>query len=129
MNGSDFRVELNGFGEEVEEAHVSLMKKVTLDLLDRVTKKSPVDSGRFRANWMVGIGVPNDSESESIVNDAVNRGLATVAPLKFGETVHVSNNLPYAEALEHGSSKQAPAGVLGVSVEEVKAFLKDDQEV
>lgn len=129
MNGSDFRIGLKDFGEEVKKNHVSLMKKVTLDLLDRVTKKSPVDSGRFRANWMVGIGSPNESESVSIVNDAIDRGLTTIEPLKFGETVHVSNNLPYAEALEHGSSKQAPAGVLGVSVEEVKAFLKDDQEV
>jgi len=33
----------------------------------------------------------------------------------------VHNDLPYAEAVENGHSKAAPAGMLGISVSEVVA--------
>lgn len=124
MKANEFAIELSRFAEEVKAEHVRLMKKVTLELLGRVTQKSPVDTGRFRANWMVGINATDHTTTESTVNDTIERGMATLTPLAFGETIHVSNNLPYANQLEHGYSGQAPEGILSVSVEEIKAFLK-----
>jgi len=124
MKANEFAIELSRFAEEVKAEHVRLMKKVTLELLGRVTQKSPVDTGRFRANWMVGINATDYTTTESTVNDTIERGMATLTPLAFGEAIHVSNNLPYANKLEHGYSGQAPEGILSVSVEEIKAFLK-----
>jgi len=144
MKAKDFSLALREFAEKtVPEEHVRLMKKVALDLLSRVTEKTPVDTGRLRANWMTGINAPDRTETESTSDDAMTRASDKLSSLKFGETVYLSNNLPYAAKVEHGGypqpgggktvggfSSQAPHGMLGVSVEEVKAFLQhEDKEV
>lgn len=119
-----FRISLGKFRDAVGEKHTILVKKVVLDVLDRVVKKSPVDTGRFRGNWNVGIDAPDLSTSENTANDAKQRGQSVLAGVKTGEVVvYVTNNLDYAKSLEDGHSKQAPAGVLGVTVAEIRAHL------
>ena len=130
-NARQFGLDLQQWSKKVVPgAHVVFMKKIVLELLKRVVMKSPVDTGRFRANWQVGIGSADETtideatgKGKHYVNDAVRRGSDKLGDLDFGIAVHVSNNLPYAGPLEDGHSGQAPAGVLGISVEEVSAHL------
>ena len=82
--------------------------------------KSPVDTGRFRANWMVGIGGADETTTDSTVNDAVMRGSIILSAYRDLKQIHLSNNLPYAAALEHGHSMQAPLGVAEISVAEIE---------
>lgn len=144
-----FAIECKEWAEKlVPEAHVAFVKKIVLEVFSRAMMKSPVDTGRFRANWMVGIGASDESIVEveetdahgSVSPSAMSRGQQKLASLAFGVPVHVSNNLPYAGIIENGGyplnpkggdgktingySTQAPQGVLGISVEEVEAFLK-----
>lgn len=123
-NLTNFKVSLEKFGQLTNEKHAQLVRLVTLDVLRRVVLKSPVRTGRFRANWNVGVGKPNLSTSEETANTAMQKGQAQVKGIEDGKiVVYVSNNLDYAEALENGSSKQAPQGVLGVTVAEIKAAM------
>lgn len=144
-----FALECKQWAEKmVPEAHVAFVQKIALTLLNKVMMKSPVDTGRFRANWMVGIGASDESVVEVEESDAhgtvspsaMSRGQQKLATLAFGIPVHVSNNLPYAGILENGGyplkpkggegktvngfSTQAPQGMLAISIEEVEAFLK-----
>ena len=100
------------------------VRKIALDLLGRLTKKSPVDTGRFLANWMVGIGSPDETTTESTTNDAMERGAAVLTAYTSLQKVYISNNLPYATALEHGHSQKAPHGMVAVSIAEISAHLK-----
>lgn len=122
-----FRIDLGRFAKTVGEKHTGLVKKVVLDVLDRVVKKSPVDTGRFKGNWNVGVGRPDletTDRCDKSGNETLSRGETQVSRIETGEVVvYVTNNLDYAKSLENGHSKQAPAGVLGVTVAEIRAHL------
>ena len=46
-------------------------------------------------------------------------------PAKAAGTVHVwINNLPYAQRLEDGWSKQAPSGMVGLAVREFRSIVE-----
>ncbi|WP_225784253.1 HK97 gp10 family phage protein [Xenophilus sp. Marseille-Q4582] len=84
--------------------------------------KSAVDTGRFRANWQFGAGNLNPATT-----DATDKGgMATLSRLQaeigaapIGGILWVSNSLPYAQRLEDGWSKQAPAGMVRLTVQEL----------
>lgn len=88
----------------------------------KVIKRSPVDTGRFRNNWQFSIDAPATGKDPGAGNeiDLVNTANKMVA----GNTFYMTNNLPYAERLEYGWSKQAPQGVVRVTLGEYKTFIE-----
>jgi hypothetical protein len=76
---------------------------------------SPIRSGRFHANWKVGVNAVNGETTEATTPPPL-----TIPPYKLGDEVILSNSLPYALALEHGSSRQAPAGIAAVTAAELQ---------
>jgi hypothetical protein len=104
----------------------AVKQKVGLDLLSEVVVRSPVDTGRFRGNNQVGLGSANlstDSAVDPSGNSVLQNGSAVIARAKLADDIVISNNLPYAKALENGHSQQAPAGVYGVSVAKFQAIF------
>ena len=123
-NAKQFSIDLTRWGTSLEKEQApQFIRKIALELLKKVTMKSPVDTGRFRANWMVGIGGADETTTENTVNDAMMRGSIVLTGYKTLKQIHISNNLPYAAALEHGHSQQAPLGVAEISVEEIEAHF------
>jgi hypothetical protein len=103
-----------------------VVRKVALDLFSRVIQKSPIDTGRFKGNWQVAIGsIPagtlevNDKDGSA----TIARVTAEVLGLKAGDVITLVNNLAYARALEYGHSKQAPAGMVRLTVTEYGAVV------
>jgi hypothetical protein len=103
---------------------------VTNKLLIALINKSPVDTGRFRGAWVVGNNIadrrepntPDKTEGES--NISFQRARSLIAQLQPGDIVYISNNLDYALMLEYGWSKQAPQGMVSVSLNEIEAWLQ-----
>lgn len=123
-NAKHFSIDLTRWGVSLEKEQApKFIRKIALDLLRKVTMKSPVDTGRFRANWMVGIGGADETTTDSTVNDAMMRGAIILSAYRDLKQIHLSNNLSYAAALEHGRSMQAPLGVAEISVEEIEAHF------
>ena len=103
------------------------VRKIALELFSRVILKSPVDTGRFRANWQVAIGsVPDGTlEIEDKSGTAtISKADASVAGLKAGDVIYLVNNLPYALRLEDGYSGQAPAGMVGLTVQQFQQIVR-----
>jgi len=75
--------------------------------------------GRFRGNWQFSIGAPAEGELEQ-VDPAGGVTLAKlrlqVEQLTIGQTAYIVNNLPYAVPLEYGHSKQAPGGMVRITL-------------
>lgn len=75
--------------------------------------------GRFRGNWQFSIGVPAEGELDQ-VDPAGGVTLAKlrlqVEQLTAGQTAYIVNNLPYAVPLEYGHSKQAPSGMVRITL-------------
>lgn len=123
-NAKHFSIDLTRWGVSLEKEQApKFIRKIALELLRKVTMKSPVDTGRFRANWMVGIGGADETTTDSTVNDAMMRGAIILSAYRDLKQIHLSNNLSYAAALEHGRSMQAPLGVAEISVEEIEAHF------
>jgi hypothetical protein len=75
--------------------------------------------GRFRGNWQFSIGAPAEGELDQ-VDPAGGVTLAKlrlqVEQLSIGQTAYIVNNLPYAVPLEYGHSKQAPGGMVRITL-------------
>ena len=97
-------------------------------LTNRIVKRSPVDTGRFRNNWQASVNSINTTTTPTADrsgSQAINKARGTINALKMGSTFYLSNNLPYAKRLEYGWSKQAPSGMIRLSVAELQARMKE----
>lgn len=82
---------------------------------------SPVDTGRFKANWQVTANtVPlyalnrYDKDGSKTIAEGKRAVYAMMRGGGAVRSIHFSNMLIYANALEYGHSRQAPAGVVGI---------------
>ena len=102
-----------------------IMRKIGLDAFNQLLRRSPVDSGRFRASWRYTVNVTDDTvEAPRKTKSTLQKGAPptstqTTAVLTANKTVtrksviHISNSLPYSVRLENGYSPQAPNGIVG----------------
>jgi hypothetical protein len=114
---------------------VTFHRRLTLDLLERVARKTPVDVGRARGNWQVSVEAPasgetgrtdvsgGDAPTTAAGVDAAREGAQRLVALRPFGTSYVANNVPYISVLEGGWSDQAPAGMVAVSLAELQAVF------
>ena len=85
-----------------------------------VVRRSPVREGSFRRNWK--ITQHRKSRAKFRRYGSVNNPEPSPKPrkLQFGRGVlpriFITNNAPYAEKLDAGSSSQAPYGIIAVTL-------------
>jgi hypothetical protein len=101
-----------------------------LEATKSIVFKTPVDTGRARGNWQASIDSPLHeiaAGEDKNGGKTINKAARVIAGMKPLHAFFLSNNLPYIEALENGHSKQAPAGMVGVTIAEIEASgtLKD----
>ncbi|WP_050980187.1 HK97 gp10 family phage protein [Sinorhizobium sojae] len=124
----DFALSLQALGEELtDDAVQQVVQKVALQALRGVVMKSPVDTGRFRGNWTVSVDAKDTSITDATDKgggETIAKGAALIAALPPYRTVWISNNLPYARRLETGWSKQAPAGVVALTIAEIESQFR-----
>ncbi|HET8791800.1 MAG TPA: hypothetical protein VFM75_11385 [Modicisalibacter sp.] len=109
-----------GFSDVVKSDVNKRLRATALQALSGVIERSPVDSGAFRGNNMVSVGSPDDgydlAKTDKNGSAALGEGMTIIGRVRDAfSVIYVSNNLPYAERLEEGSSSQAPAGIYGVT--------------
>lgn len=81
----------------------------------KIIRMTPVDTGRARGNWFIGMSPGNDITRGTNRRDA--RYIESKLPAQLlGNKTYLYNNLPYIEKLEFGSSTQAPTGMVRVSL-------------
>ncbi|MCT8955152.1 HK97 gp10 family phage protein [Pseudomonas lundensis] len=101
------------FADVVEEDLMKRVRTIALAMLQEIVLRSPVDTGRFRNNNIVSIVSPvyaSTVETDASGAGTISRGAAAMSGLEPYTTVFIQNNLPYAQRLEDGHSKQAPPG-------------------
>lgn len=138
-----------GFADEVERfckkadarKHI-VLRKILFDLSTALVMKSPVGDpdywiwpappgytgGRFRGNWQYGLNAPNITTTQTIDKDGSSTidGIFTKVDDKpFGNVHYVTNSLPYAKRLEDGWSRQAPHGMVRLTVNEFIPIVRE----
>ena len=85
--------------------------------------------GRFRGNWQVtfdrpAVGAIDRVDKSGTATLAAGREvLAHYDSSEYG-SIWFTNNVPYAQRLEYGWSKQAPAGIVRVVAAEINSKVK-----
>ena len=102
----------------------TVVRKTAIDLQASMIEKSPVDTGRFKSNWQCGIGAINSDASAAPNADAQGRTVAVLQGYKPGNTIWLTNSLPYAKRLENGWSQQAPAGMVRLTMQDFQQAVK-----
>jgi hypothetical protein len=124
---SSFTLDLNKFINKTSKTADAEVRKICLDLLTGIVLKTPVDTGRARANWFTSIGSPSAKVTVSTDpsgSSTISGGLSAISKAT-GNVLWITNNLPYIYRLEfEGWSKQAPAGMVRVTINDIKRQLR-----
>ena len=112
-------------GNYAEQQFEKLLRVAVLETDSRLKQASPVDTGRFRASWQVGENAaPGGEKPEGSYTDIIAIERIGYQQEKLGNVYSVHNNLPYAEPLANGSSKQAPAGWVQGIAKDIQSFVR-----
>lgn len=116
------KVAVADFAKLIDVNLGAVMRKITIDLHGKITKRTPVDTGRARASWAVSINAPPSGPppppGSYPTPPMVDAGKIT------GKTrVYIVSRLVYIEPLENGHSKQAPRGMLRIALAEIAAEI------
>lgn len=121
----NFTLDLSRLVEKAKGKTDLAVRKVMLETFSKVIYKSPVDTGRFRSNWLLQYGAPNLSttlETDKSGGSTVGRVAADIQSTRLdGKSIFLTNSLDYSITLENGSSKQAPQGMVRLSIIEITA--------
>lgn len=135
------RIDLDQIGDYFEDQLNALMVAAVLEADRRLKLASPVDTGRFRASWAIGENTTGDydagNQGESTGRNKENSSPPNSPPPgppiginyrpgseKIGNKYIIHNNLPYAESLADGSSKQAKAGWVDLIGKDMQTYIK-----
>lgn len=99
-----------------------IVRAVLLAAASTVVLRTPVDTGRARANWQPKATTPASNTLPAPTtpgegaNAALQRAQAVAAAYKGNTSLYLTNNLPYIGALNRGHSKQAPANFVQAAI-------------
>lgn len=131
-----FSTDITKFIKKTQLSADSVLRKLGFDAFGGVLKRSPVDTGRFRSSNRISINSPDVSvEADRGPSTGkggapypggpeLNKASQMLQSASFGDTLHITNNLPYARPLEDGSSQQTnrqPDGIYGATYQELIA--------
>lgn len=113
----------------VDQRLDAVTRAIALEALTRLIQRSPVLTGLFRNSWQVGLDTINTATGSPDINGsgALTGGAAALSNAKSGQSIAITNSLPYAEALESGHSKKAPNGMVAITAAEIQQLT--DQQV
>lgn len=147
-----FSLDLEKFAKKAGNNAAAVVKATALDMFAQITYRTPVDTGRARANWQVSFGTPNSSVTQSVDDSRISTNASQSVKTKAFQArqgdkiitwkqgdIWLSNNLPYISRLEYGTygkgagataktggtgfSIQAPAGMLRITVREFQSYV------
>ena len=117
-------LDLSEFANLSEKRMSLIARKSFIDVSGDAIEKTPRKTGRARSNWLPSIG----SKSSDITDDTTSKNKQEIKKIantfKLGDTLYLTNNLGYIIPLEYGHSKQAPGGMLRISVARFNIHVK-----
>lgn len=131
-----FALDLRKFAEKAKGNAHGVVREIVAEVAQSVDLLSPVGDasywkhpapkgyvgGHFRANWQLGVGsIPSGEKAGTDTSPkggggATVKGIVASIPAEAaGKVYWLANNVPYAQRLEDGWSRQAPTGVVGIT--------------
>lgn len=140
-----FTLELEAFADKAKGAVDGIVGSSVAEIARRLDERSPVGDasywkskppkgyvgGRFRGNWQLGVGTIPVAETGRIdpSGGATLGAIITEIPTEAaGKVFWLANNVPYAQPIEDGHSRQAPTGLVGLTALEFPSIVEQAAE-
>ncbi len=120
-----FNFDISKFAKKLDIAPEVVTVRIVLDLFVRLTKRTPVDTGRARASWDIKVGASSDYLPEVGTYAGAKDVTGEISSIDGKQIVFVTTSLDYMKYLEEGSSSQAPAGMVLLSLAELEVELEN----
>lgn len=106
------------YKRKVDDNLEKTVRATALTVMTNIVSNTPVDTGRARNNWNADINNVDTSITDQANPNTTGTEKITAAlgSYKAGDTINISNNLPYIRRLNEGHSKQAPANFVDKAV-------------
>lgn len=132
MAGSRQLINLLADMERTISSHVAeVALEVQGQLVENPPEGTPVDTGWASVNWWVRIGSPPTGNDGSVGDPSTRAGgqaagIAAMASysIRGGQSIWITNGVPYIGRLNAGSSKQSPAGFVEDAIQRVVTKYK-----
>lgn len=122
LSGYEFKADVAAFARILDINLQTIVRMFVLKIWNGVTQKTPVDTGRARAGWAIIEGTP-----DAPVPPEGQYGPPPPAKIEVVDgkrVVYVINAVEYVNWLEEGSSQQAPAGMVRVTLAELEREIE-----
>jgi len=116
-DAASFSSALRKLGKFCTENYEAIVTKTVIDLFASIAELTPVDTGRAKANWALAMNLNSADYADVLTADNFEYRI------KDGTTIWIYNNLVYIVPLEEGHSKQAPRGMVAISLRRFSRFL------
>lgn len=121
MPASNYKQAIKAFQKNAKQAQLSVAREVAADIATKLVILTPVDTTRAEANWIGALNtIPQDfNEARRNLGGTrtnLEKAKALAKRIKLGDVFVMANSTPYIFRLEQGWSKQAPAGMVAVTV-------------
>jgi hypothetical protein len=140
-NAEQFNGALQDLANLLEADLSQVVRGSVLRLFAAIIKRSPVDTGAYRASHQIANREPGDKDGvtkspfkpggDQAAAKAWADGLAGTKKAAWtwhpGDgSIWIFNNVPYAYRLEEGHSKQAAAGIYNMALAQMNAYLAEE---
>lgn len=96
-----------------EQRQETVVQKSLIRTGQAIIVESPIDTGRFAANWQYAFGAADTSTKDGSFSGegekagSITRLTITLGGLQLGQVFYLTNSLPYAQRLEQGWSAKS----------------------
>ena len=108
------------------------LQETAYDAISRMIDRTPVKTGAAKAHWFAR-GSPAESFDKETTDKAggrtKDRAKRDLKSVRVGDRVYLVNSAPYFVFLEMGSSQQAPAGVVTITLAEMGLLYRRNLKV
>ena len=104
---------LTEFRKLCTDRAVTVVSKSLIRTGTSIIVESPVDKGRFAANWMFAFGAADEStkdgtfDGQAEKNGSTTRLYKSISGLELGQVFFMTNSLSYSQRLEDGWSAKS----------------------
>jgi hypothetical protein len=115
-----FATQMRQLATVVQARVPQLVATVAQHVVEDVARENPVLTGQSSANWKTAIGSPDTSWDQGANHlggqHSIDEARSALVALAMGQTVYITNNVPYIIDLNNGSSTKAPAGFVEMAI-------------
>lgn len=135
-----FALDLQRFADKAKQKADDLVGAVVIRVASELDRRSPVGDasywksrppkgyvgGRLRGNWQLGIDARPAGETGRVDTSGSTTQAAIIAEVPAqaaGKVYYLMNNVPYANEIERGHSRQAPQGLVALTAMQWQSFV------